>query len=141
MKKNILSKKVFCMVVLFLVTITNYAQTTVTGNNNTTVTFTDNATEQTSVSISGIPLGATIQDVEIDLAINHTWVGDITIELVAPTGDAITMMNRPGMAPPNTGCCGTNDDLISTSPITFTDTSVNDAELMGAFLSGVCFGD
>ncbi|MGK0428101.1 MAG: subtilisin-like proprotein convertase family protein, partial [Ulvibacter sp.] len=141
MKKNTLSKQIFCIVLLFIVTITNYAQTTVVGDNNTVVPFIDNNTVNTAVPISGIPLGAIISNVEIDLAISHTWVGDLKIELVAPTGDVITTMDRPGNP---TSTFGDSSNLLSTSPITFTDTAINDPELMGFSLGDagiICLDD
>ena len=110
----------------------------VSGSNATAVPFIDNSTVSSTVPISGIPVGAPIVDIEIDFAINHTWVGDLAIEIVAPTGDAITVMNRPGFT--GTGF-GNNADLVSSSPITFRDTSSNDPELMGASGNIICQQD
>ncbi len=37
-----------------------------------------------------------IEHVEVDVAINHTWIGDLTIQLVSPTGAIATLLERPG---------------------------------------------
>ena len=89
------------------------------------------------------PNGATLTDIYVELAITHTWVGDLEIELEAPTGETIILMTLPGNANP-TGCCGYSSDLLSSFPVSFNDAASVNAELMGAGLSGaqvVCQDD
>ncbi len=49
-----------------------------------------------------------ITDLDFDLQINHTWVGDLTATLTSPAGTTVTLMNRPG-TPPGTFGCNRND--------------------------------
>ena len=51
---------------------------------------------------------ALITDVTVDLDISHTWVGDLAVSLVAPSGTSVTLF---------AGSCGTSDDVLAT----FTD--------------------
>ncbi|MDG1297501.1 MAG: proprotein convertase P-domain-containing protein, partial [Saprospiraceae bacterium] len=51
---------------------------------------------------------ALITDVTVDLDISHTWVGDLAVTLVAPSGTSVTLF---------AGSCGTSDDVLAT----FTD--------------------
>src|SRR5438105_4516854 len=38
-----------------------------------------------------------IRDVNAVVAINHTFVGDLTIKLQSPQGTIVTLLNRPGI--------------------------------------------
>ena len=85
-----------------------------------------------------------VSDVSVDLAITHTWVGDLIIKLQSPAGTVLAMQNVAGA----TGCAddgatcgvGTNDDLDG-SILNYSDTGTTDAEDMGAGGIGVCSGD
>jgi len=108
---------------------------TYTGSNLTVVTIPDNmpgAGNSTLVNMSGVPTsGISILDIQIDLAINHTWVGDILVTIQAPSGGpSINLIDRPGVPEPPAGA-GDSSDLLSTSPITMDDASLNLAEAMG----------
>jgi len=52
--------------------------------------------------------GTTVTDLDFQLAINHTWVGDLVVTLTSPAGTTITLLDRPG-TPPGTFGCGQND--------------------------------
>ncbi len=45
-----------------------------------------------SVNVSGIPTGSVITDVSLRLNINHTWVGDLEINLLAPNGSNMNLI-------------------------------------------------
>jgi len=72
------------------------------------------------ITISGIPANAVIQDVSVKFNINHTWVGDIDINLIAPNGQN---MNLVGSLNNGTGSNGTDNftntiiSNTSTTPI------------------------
>lgn len=77
----------------------------------------------------------TVVDASIDVAIDHTWVGDLTIKLISPGLSAATVLSRPGLAESaddGTDCCGDSSNLELASPITFSTTDGTvDAETMG----------
>ncbi len=86
--------------------------------------------------------GGTILDVNVDVSINHSWIGDLTIKVVSPEGTVTTLQSRAGFAEPaddGTGCCGDSSDLVETSPFTFDDDAVDSAEDMGSTLLGTEF--
>jgi subtilisin-like proprotein convertase family protein len=113
---------------------------TYTGSNTTTTAFVDNEAVtgvSLNIPISGVPTaGIAISDIEIDLAINHTWVGDIGLVLTSPTNKSIVL--RPDV----TGA-GDSSDMVSTSPVTFTDAATVNAVDMGITIAGgfVCLTD
>lgn len=92
--------------------------------------------------------GGAVQDVSVDIAMNHTWIGDLTIKVVSPMGTVNTVMSRPGLAEVSDGgmaeCCGDSSDLVDTSAINFSAAGAIDAENMGANILGgefVCQDD
>ncbi len=77
---------------------------------------------------------ATVLDVEVSLAITHTYAGDLTAKLVSPSGTVITLFSRPGMvdqADDGAGCCGESANLDAAGPLAFADDFMADAESMG----------
>ena len=89
--------------------------------------------------VSGISAGASISDISVSMKINHSWVGDLVIFLETPNGDILPLMTKPGSAT-FTGA-GFSDDLIETSPISFSDAAAVDAEDMGLSAGGVVCED
>jgi len=86
----------------------------------------------------------TITDLNVEVAITHTWVGDLTIKLVSPTAEVLTLMSRPGLAETaddGNDCCGNSDDIDFSTPVTFDDATAVSAEDMGLGGVGVCSGD
>ncbi len=81
-----------------------------------------------------IPAGSTLTEVSIDAAIDHSWVGDLRVELTAPNGDVLDMMNRPGEP---ASSFGDSSNLSPGSPISFADANVDDAETMGDTIGDV----
>jgi len=59
-----------------------------------------------------VPAGApTVGDVDVDLNVTHTWVGDLIVSLsFGPTTSAI--FDRPGVPAGTFGCSGDNLDII-----------------------------
>ncbi|MCA9715162.1 MAG: proprotein convertase P-domain-containing protein, partial [Myxococcales bacterium] len=75
-----------------------------------------------------------VNDVDVEIGLNNSWVGDLIIKLESPDGTITTLLSRPGTmeaADDGSGCGQDSSDLIASSPITFTDGGAKDAELMG----------
>ena len=53
-----------------------------------------------------------IDDLNVDLDITHTWVGDLIITLTSPAGTSVTMIDRIGTTTGGVGCGG--DDILAT---------------------------
>lgn len=64
----------------------------------------------------------TIDDVTLDLEIDHTWVGDLVVTLESPAGTVITLIDRPGIPGTGFGCSG--DDIN----VTLSDAAASPAE-------------
>lgn len=78
--------------------------------------------------------GWLVTSVSLDVVLDHTWVGDLAIELFSPTGTELQLMARPGTAIGNEqrgGPFGDSSNLRPTDPITFLDTALVSAETMG----------
>ena len=91
-----------------------------------------------TMTSDGIPVSGVTGDAVIDIfatvEITHTWVGDLTLKLVSPDGDTLTLMSRPGLAEvdESTGqCCGPGTDWLTGEVALFADYGTTDAELMG----------
>lgn len=54
------------------------------------------------LSVGPQPGGGTILDMDVVVDINHTWVGDLTIELTSPCGSTVLLQD---------GSCGSADDM------------------------------
>jgi subtilisin-like proprotein convertase family protein len=75
-----------------------------------------------------------IQDVVIDLNMNHTWVGDLVITLThtSSTGEvkSVDLLNRPGVPESSFGCSG---DLVSDPENKYYFSRRHDLDPMGEF--------
>lgn len=93
---------------------------------------------QDDIVVAGVA-GDVVLDISVDVAIEHTWVGDLVIKLVAPNGDTLALMSRPDEAETlddGSGCCGSNQEwggLNAAATVTFADWGTTDAEDMGLF--------
>jgi extracellular elastinolytic metalloproteinase len=87
------------------------------------ITFTDSQSSSPSLSIpDNNPTGATttftvtnnlvITDLNVDINISHTYVGDITVTIKSPNGTTAVIIDRPGV-PASTFGCGGNDVLAT----------------------------
>jgi len=90
----------------------------------------------------------TVEDVDVSVTLEHTWVGDLTVRVVSPVGTVATVMSRPGGAEPSDdgvdGTFGDSSNLALTTPISYSSTNgVVDAELMGSTIdtSGIVCAD
>lgn len=61
--------------------------------------------------------GGTVTDMNFDLQINHTYVGDLIVTLTDPAGTSVVLMDRPGSPASTFGCSNDNVDA------TFDDSS------------------
>ncbi|MCW5519097.1 HYR domain-containing protein, partial [Aureitalea sp. L0-47] len=69
----------------------------------------DPAGISTTITVADV---GTVLDMNVDLDIEHTWVGDLIVTLESPAGTSITMIDRMG-APPGTFGCSNNDLLVT----------------------------
>lgn len=84
-------------------------------------------------------LGWQVASVSLELVLNHTWVGDLAIELWSPSGTEIQLMARPGstIGDEQRGSpWGDSSNLRVTDPIRFLDSAVVSAETMGSTVNG-----
>jgi subtilisin-like proprotein convertase family protein len=57
------------------------------------------------IEVSGIPAGASTDKVTVDISLDHSWMGDVTINLTSPSGQTVTLVD---------GNCGINDNINAT---------------------------
>jgi subtilisin-like proprotein convertase family protein len=100
-----------------------------------TVTVTDSLSVMNCGSISVLS-DTPITTLSLRLAANHSYAGDLRLQLSAPDGTALTLMSLPGM--PGSGYSGR---LSASYPITFADGAPYSAEQMGQPGLIVCGGD
>jgi subtilisin-like proprotein convertase family protein len=75
------------------------------------------------IAISGIPANAVVSDISVKFNINHSWVGDIDINLVAPNGGILNLVGALN------GGAGTNgtDNFINTVISSTSTTAISGA--------------
>jgi subtilisin-like proprotein convertase family protein len=49
-----------------------------------------------TLNVSGIPAGATITNISVNVNLTHTWVNDMVLNLKAPNGKIYNLFNRKG---------------------------------------------
>lgn len=79
--------------------------------------------------------GQIITNVNVDLGMNHTYVGDLTIKLRSPGGTVITLMSLPGtmeLADNGTEGGSNSGNLLNAFPIKFLTGGATSAESMGS---------
>jgi subtilisin-like proprotein convertase family protein/truncated hemoglobin YjbI len=85
--------------------------------------------------------------VEVEVGIDSGHAGDLTIKLLAPGGEIVTLVSRPGFAEAADDggqCSGDSSNLKSTSPLLFRAGGAKDAETMGDSIAGdqtICLDD
>jgi glucose/arabinose dehydrogenase/subtilisin-like proprotein convertase family protein len=72
-----------------------------------------------------------VTSMTLKVAITHTYVGDVRLQLRSPNSMTLTVLNRPGH--PATRY-GDSSNLSATYPVTFAQNAANNAELMGNIL-------
>ncbi|MCG2614550.1 GEVED domain-containing protein [Terrimonas sp. NA20] len=68
-----------------------------------------------SLNVTGIPAGAQVTGVRVVLNVNHTWISDLTINLRAPNGRVLNLINAKGGGGVN--FVNTTISSASTTPI------------------------
>lgn len=67
----------------------------------------------TGLSDTGTVLtSGSLDDLDVILKINHSWIGDITVTLTDDSGSSIDLMNRPGYVNSGLGCSGEDINTI-----------------------------
>jgi subtilisin-like proprotein convertase family protein len=86
-----------------------------------------------TINTAGVlPAGSTANGIYLDVDINHTWVGDLTIKLRSPSNTIFTVLNRPGSnAADNGGGAVGNNANWNSIFIQFRDGIGPEAETMG----------
>ena len=64
----------------------------------------------TPSGIPGTAVGVDVQLTQVCFQVNHTWIGDVVVELVSPNGTIVPLLDRPG-SPPGFGCLGANVNI------------------------------
>jgi subtilisin-like proprotein convertase family protein len=75
-----------------------------------------------------------VEAVEVTVALDHTWVGDVTLKVQSPDGTILTILSRPGLNEATDGqgdCCGDNSNLSQAFPLPFKNGGATSAEQMG----------
>ncbi len=73
----------------------------------------DEGNRASTVAVAGIPAGAVINSVSVNFSITHTYDGDLRLNLTAPNGNTLNLVNRRG---------GSGDNFVNT---VISSTSVN----------------
>ncbi|HEV7667072.1 MAG TPA: proprotein convertase P-domain-containing protein [Thermoanaerobaculia bacterium] len=81
--------------------------------------------------------GDTVANVIVTIAQSHTWVGDLTIKLIGPTGIVTTLVSRPGVVETaddgnDTAGVGDSSNLLVANPLTYDQVAVPESETMGS---------
>ncbi|MFM7154192.1 MAG: cadherin-like domain-containing protein, partial [Bacteroidota bacterium] len=84
----------------------------------------------TVVSTLNVADNKPVEDVNVTLNINHTWVGDLIARLISPANDTVILFDQPGIPGSDFGCDGDNMAVI------LDDESANDYTV----LDGQCNG-
>ncbi|MFT6099243.1 MAG: subtilisin-like proprotein convertase family protein [Arenicella sp.] len=71
---------------------------------------TPGATASIDIVVPSSP-GTTVTDLDFQVRINHTYVGDLIVTLTSPAGTTITLIDRPGVPATTFGCSFDNLDL------------------------------
>lgn len=90
--------------------------------------------------------GDTVASVTVNVAMVHSFVGDLTIKLVSPGGTTVTLVSRPGVLESaddgnDTAGFGENSNLAVANPLLYDDAAPNPAEQMGKVPSDLATGD
>ncbi|MEM9888717.1 MAG: proprotein convertase P-domain-containing protein, partial [Bacteroidota bacterium] len=112
---------------------TDLFQSSLSYSTNNLLTLVDNDPTGKSfvLDASNFPTLGTLNWIEVSLAINHTEAGDLRMVLQAPTGDQITLVNRPARVFSDGDFNFVEGDLDAAFPITFTDDAIYNGKSMG----------
>jgi subtilisin-like proprotein convertase family protein len=97
-----------------------------------------------TINVAAVGTEQVISDVTVTIALDHTFVGDLTIKLQSPSGTIVTLLNRPGLFTADNGVQtgGDSSNLSASFPITYDDAASDSAEDMGqGLLDNEVIGD
>lgn len=100
----------------------------------------DNRAAPTCVDIP-VAANGKVTNAMLKLVMAHTYVGDLRVQLISPSGVTLTVLNRPGV--PATQY-GDSSNFVASAPITFASAAPYNPELMGNTLlnaQAVCRDD
>lgn len=80
-------------------------------NETLPIAITDNLPAGVTSTIT-VTQDITLTDLEVAVAINHTWVGDVAISLTSPGGTTVSLLDRPGVPAGTFGCSNDNMDVV-----------------------------
>jgi len=75
-----------------------------------TVMINDNSTTTIPFATPSVPSCRIGSIANVSFRMSHTWVGDMAVTLISPSGSTASVFDRPGLDTP-TGCCGSGSDL------------------------------
>ncbi len=84
------------------------------------------------LTVTGIPAGAIINSISVNINLTHTWDSDMTFNLVAPNGQSLNLINRRGGSGDNfinTTISSTGVLSLATASAPFTNTYAADAAI------------
>lgn len=85
----------------------------------------------TITSLLNVPVSRAIEDINVSMDADHTWVGDLDARIVSPGGDTVVLFDRPGVVDGSGfGCAGDDLDLV------FDDQSSQSAALLESTCNG-----
>ncbi len=61
---------------------------------------------------SDVAFTSPILDLNFHLAINHTWIGDVSATLTSPAGTVVSLIDRPGVPASFFGCAADDADVL-----------------------------
>ena len=126
------------------------AQTSFTAGPGLALAIPDNTYNGTTATMGchtlNVPSFGTVDDVSVQVAMSHTFVGDLTIKLVSPSSTVATLVSRPGVAETaddgnDTAGFGENSNLAIANPLTYVQTAPTESEQMGKVPSDLATGD
>ncbi len=91
--------------------------------------------------------GGSINDMNVDIDLEHTWAGDLVIKVIAPDTTTLTLQSRAGFVEPaddGTGGFGDSSDYQAGAIINFANSGTTSAEDAGSTILGgdfICVTD
>ena len=123
-----------CNGVIQTLTTTNYVNTSPQTDSSgaITVAIPDNSATgaTTTIAVAGIPADATVTGVSVSFNITHTFDGDLMLNLKAPNGNILNLVNRQGGSGANftnTVINSSSGTALSSGSAPFTGTFTPDA--------------
>lgn len=89
-----------------------------------------------TINTSSLPASSFVGAAQVQIAMSHTFVGDLTIKLFSPSGSMLGLVSRPGVVETaddgnDSAGFGENSNLAIANPLTYTDSAATLSEQMG----------